>query len=236
MRVVAWIGAALFAGSLGYFAYFYAVVLGRVAEAAPGGSVAAVAWNITLFSAFALHHSVLARTGAKAWLTRLIPPRLERSGYVWVASLLFLAVCWLWRPLPGLVWDVHGPWRAVLYAVQLTGIVLTLRSAALINVWDLAGVAQVRPATHQGTPQEQAAVFKTDGPYGWLRHPIYLGWVLIVFGTPTMTASRALFAAISTLYLVIAIPLEERSLVREHGDGYRQYQRLVRWRLIPGLW
>lgn len=227
-------GAALFAGSLGTFACFYAVVLGRPVEAAQGGA-SAVAWNIALFSIFAIHHSLLARSGAKAWLTRLIPARLERSAYVWIASLLFLAVCLLWQPLPGVWWDLRGPARIVCYMLQLAGVVLTLRAAALIDIWDLAGVAQVTPDRH--APRlDDPVVFTTRGPYGWLRHPIYLGWVLIVFGAPSMTAGRALFAAISTVYLVMAIPLEERSLVREHGNEYRQYQRLVRWKLIPGLW
>lgn len=236
MRVVAWIGAALFAGSLGYFAYFHAVLLGRPAHEAPGGQTGAAVWNIALFLAFALHHSLLARTGAKAWLTRLIPPRLERSAYVWIASLLFLAVCLLWQPLHGIVWRVDGPGRILLYTVQVIGVVLTLRSAALIDIWDLAGVAQVTRGGLTTPRQDDPLIFKTSGPYGWLRHPIYLGWVLIVFGAPTMTAGRALFAAISTLYLLVAIPLEERSLVREHGEVYQRYQQQVRWKLLPGVW
>lgn len=235
MRIVAWIGAALFASSLGYFAYFHAVLLGRPAHAVPGDPAGAAVWNIALFTAFAFHHSLFARSGAKTWLTRRIPPQLERSAYVWIASLLFLAVCLLWQPLPGIVWDVRGPIRILFYTVQLIGVAITLRAAALIDIWDLAGVAQVTRA-HNAPGRDDPLVFTTSGPYGWLRHPIYLGWVLIVCAAPTMIAGGALFAAISTLYLVMAIPLEERSLVREHGKGYRQYQRAVRWRLIPGVW
>jgi protein-S-isoprenylcysteine O-methyltransferase Ste14 len=74
------------------------------------------------------------------------------------------------------------------------------------------------------------------GPYRWVRHPIYLGWVLVVFGAPAMTTGRLLFAAVSTIYLVVAIPLEERSLAVEFGTAYSAYQRQVRWRLIPGVW
>lgn len=230
--MVAWIGAVLFAGSLGAFAYFHAVVLGRPVEAANGASP--VAWNIALFFVFALHHSLLARSGAKAWLIRFIPPELERSTYVWMASLLLLAVCVLWRPVPGVLWDVHGPARVLLYTVQMAGIWLTLASARLIDVRDLAGLRQVERDTADRSDPDNP--FTTNGPYGWLRHPIYLGWLFIVLAPPTMTAGRALFAAVSSLYLVAAIGLEERSLVQEHGNAYRQYQRLVRWKLIPGVW
>jgi protein-S-isoprenylcysteine O-methyltransferase Ste14 len=79
-------------------------------------------------------------------------------------------------------------------------------------------------------------MMQTDGAYRLVRHPIYFGWVLMVFGAPAMTASRLLFAAISTLYLIVAIPFEERSLTKEFGAAYRDYQRRVRWRLIPGVW
>src|SRR5690606_34903050 len=140
--VVAWIGVILFAGSLGVFVYFHTVVLGRPADAAAGSAAGAAAWNVALFSIFALHHSLLARSGVKARLTRLIPPPLERSTYVWAASLLFVAMCLLWRPIPGVLWNVEGPLRFLLYAVQVAGVVLTLRSAELIDVRDLAGLEQ----------------------------------------------------------------------------------------------
>jgi protein-S-isoprenylcysteine O-methyltransferase Ste14 len=79
-------------------------------------------------------------------------------------------------------------------------------------------------------------VLTVGGPYTWVRHPIYLGWVLLVFGAPAMTTGRLCFATVSTLYLIVAIPLEERSLTGEFGAAYARYRRQVRWRLIPGVW
>lgn len=227
-KAFAWTGALLFLLSLLSFVVVYGW---RLRVPAPGP--AAAAWrdaldNLLLFTIFALHHSVMARTGAKAWITRLVPPELERSVYVWIASLLFLIVCWLWQPLPGVVWEVRPPASFALILVQLLGVVLTLRAARLVGVWDLAGVKQ---------PDHTRPVeFTTTGPFGLVRHPIYLGWVVIVFATPVMTTSRLLFAVISTAYLVAAIPLEERSLVEAFGDKYRAYQHRMRWRLIPGVW
>jgi protein-S-isoprenylcysteine O-methyltransferase Ste14 len=235
MIAAAWCGAALFAASLTYFAYFYLVRLGSPAET-PAEALAPAVLDVVLFSAFALHHSLFARTGAKAWIARRLPPGLERSLYVWLASLLFLAVCLLWQPLPGIAWHATGSPRWLLHGVQAAGVVLTLQSASRIDIWDLAGVRQARAARSGEERSSTASTLEIAGPYRWLRHPIYLGWVLFVFGAPAMTASRLLFAAISTLYLVIAIPIEERSLSHEFGPAYGAYQRQVRWRLLPGVW
>jgi hypothetical protein len=245
MLVAAWGGALLFLASLSYFGWFYLVRLGDTA-AEPGTSPSAIALDVALFTAFALHHSILARTGVKAWVARRLPVGLERSFYVWTASLLFLAVCLLWLPLPGTAWRASGPLALVLHGAQIAGVVVTLRSASRIDIWELAGVRQARAATRErsfNSPSAQSAApasaqstLEIQGPYRWVRHPIYFGWVLMVFGAPTMTASRLLFATISTLYLVIAIPFEERSLGEEFGRAYADYQQRVRWRLVPGVW
>ena len=215
----------MFLLSLLSFLWMYEI---RLRTPAPGAAILPVAvFNVVLFTIFALHHSLMARTGAKAWLTRIVPPDLERSVYVWIASLLFLAVCWLWQPLPGLEWHVRAP-AVVLYLAQFFGVALTLRAAQIVGVWELAGVTQPDP--------RHKIEFRADGPFAIVRHPIYLGWILIVFATPTMTTSRLLFAAISTLYLIAAIPFEERSLLESHRDAYGAYQRQMRWRLIPFIW
>jgi protein-S-isoprenylcysteine O-methyltransferase Ste14 len=245
MLAAAWSGAAVFLGSLLYCAYFYLVRLGQPAPVPTASVPTAVVVNTLLFSSFALHHSVCARTGVKASLARVLPRGLERSAYVWLASLLFLAVCLLWQPVPGMAWQASGVGRWLLHAVQLGGLVLTVRSAARIDIWELAGVRQARAASFPSAPSAadlsvQSVAPSTpltiSGPYRWLRHPIYLGWVMLVFGMPTMTMGRLLFASISSLYLIVAIPFEERSLTAEFGPAYRDYQRQVRWRLLPGVW
>jgi protein-S-isoprenylcysteine O-methyltransferase Ste14 len=226
-RLFALTGALLFFLSLLAFAAVYGWRL-RVPAPETGSTVRDAIGNIALFTIFALHHSIMARTGAKAWITRMVPPDLERSIYVWIASLLFLAVCWLWQPLPGVVWSTTGVLFWMLFAIQMIGVGFTLRAASVVGVWELSGVRQ--------PDQTKPIEFNAAGPFGIVRHPIYLGWVLIVFATPVMTTSRLLFAAVSTAYLVAAIPWEEASLVEAFGEKYRAYQRQMRWRLIPGVW
>jgi protein-S-isoprenylcysteine O-methyltransferase Ste14 len=126
------------------------------------------------------------------------------------------------------VWQAQGGLTWILAGVQLTGVVLTLRAARIVGVWELAGVTQPDPTR----PVE----FRAAGPFAIVRHPIYLGWVLMVFATPLMTTSRLEFAIVSTAYLIAAIPLEEASLLEAFPEKYAAYQRQMRWRLIPGLW
>ena len=226
-KVFVWFGALLFVGSLLSFLVVYEFRL-DVPAAAGGSVMPAVLSNIVLFTIFALHHSVMARSGAKAWLTRLVPHDLERSVYVWIASLLFLGVCWLWQPLPGMMWDAEGWLHWPLRLVQGFGAWLTIRAAGMISVFELAGVRQ---ANHQ-RPVE----FKATGPFGLVRHPIYLGWLLLVFASTPMTASKLLFAVVSSAYLFAAIPWEEASLIEAFGEKYQAYQRQVKSRILPGLW
>jgi protein-S-isoprenylcysteine O-methyltransferase Ste14 len=227
-RAFAWLGGAAFVGSLGYLIYFYGIVL-----AVPGGDTTTaardLAINVGLFALFAVHHSVLARAGVKEHVARLTHPRAERSLYVWVASGLLMLLCLLWRPLPGTVYALEGAAAFVLYGVQALGALLTFRGAGVIDPLELAGIRQASEAV-------SASPLKIVGPFRLVRHPIYLGWMLMVFGVPRLTVNRLLFAVISSAYLILAIPWEERSLVAAHGDQYRAYQRTVRWRVIPGVW
>jgi hypothetical protein len=227
----AWCGAAAFAGSLLFFLYSYLVTFGR-----PAGHTALVepiAIDTILFTGFALHHSAFARSAVKNRLASLLSPALERSVYTWVASLLFIGVCAAWRGVPGRLYELTGAAAGAGYAVQVVAIFLTARSSARLDVLDLAGV---RPflAARNGVAAHVPLV--TTGLYGFVRHPLYFAWMLLVFAAPHMTMTRLTFAVLSTGYLAIAIPFEERALVGVFGAGYREYQGRVRWRMIPGVY
>lgn len=210
----------------GFVAFF--VRMGET-KGPPEGALTNAVINALLFTCFALHHSLLARSGAKRGVVSLVGPRLERSAYVWLASLIYIAVWWFWRDLPGHVYDHTGALAAAHWAIVAAGVGLTLAASRLIDPLDLAGVNQAM----QSTPDSGLEV---SGPYHLVRHPIYLGWFLIVFGGPDMTWTRLEFAIVSSAYLVLAVPFEERSLVDAFGETYRAYQRQVRWRIVPGVW
>jgi protein-S-isoprenylcysteine O-methyltransferase Ste14 len=167
---------------------------------------------------------VFARARVKQALARVVPERLLRSVYVWIASVLLMVACLAWQPVGGELYAVTGP-RAIAHAaVQIAGLVFIARTVARIDALELAGIRTGSFAT---------AGLQTDGPFRVVRHPIYLGWILAAFGAAHMTGDRLTFAAITSLYLVIAVPWEERSLRKSFGDAYARYQREVRWRVLP---
>ena len=250
--VISWTGAAIFAASLAWFVYCY---LFRFGQPAPAGPIARpLLTNVLLFSAFALHHSVLARSGAKRLMHQIAPPELERSIYTWVASVLFLAVCAQWQPVPGVIYELTGPWQFLGWTVQVAGLALTIRASAALDVLDLAGVravarpagvravarpAGVRAVTRPANgrrPEPSTPPLTTSGLYAFVRHPLYFAWTLFVFGAPAMTGTRAAFAIVSTVYLMIAIPWEERGLVATFGPQYEDYRRRVTTRMIPWVY
>jgi methanethiol S-methyltransferase len=222
-RVFVWAGGAMFAGSLAVCALTYLVAFDR---RAPPHGWQPVAANVMLFSLFAAHHSAFARVRVKRALAAAVPPRLLRSFYVWVASALLVIVCVLWQPIGGELYAAHGARAAAHVIVQLAGAWLIGRSVARIDALELAGI---RPAAEGGDLQ-------VGGPYRLVRHPLYLGWMLAVFGTPRMTGDRLAFALMTSTYLVIAIPWEEHALMRTFGDAYGHYKLKVRWRLIPFIY
>jgi protein-S-isoprenylcysteine O-methyltransferase Ste14 len=223
-RLIAWLGGGIFVASLAVCGWWYFVALG---DAAPPRSDAAVAaaFDTALITIFALHHSLFARDALKRRLSA-IPAHLVRTLYVWVASLLLILVVAMWRRIGGIIYDAHGILTFAHIALQLLGLWLIVRATAGLDPLELAGI---RAARHD-TGGESLQV---GGPYRVVRHPLYLGWILLFCGIPRMTGDRLVFAALTSAYLMIAIPLEERSLVQSFGDEYRRYRARVRWRVIP---
>ena len=227
-------GGVLFASSIACFIWFYLFGLDR----RQGGRdiLAALTINVALFSIFALHHSVFARPQLRAWMARTVSPRLERSMYVWAASVSFGAVCLLWQPAGAPLWDADGAARLLLRALQLGGIAFTLWAAQALDGLALAGVRQLDAPLPASGIETSSATLQHTGPYGIVRHPIYLGWLLIVWPAPTMTPSHLMFAAVSTAYLVLATIYEERGLHQTFGPAYAEYARKVPKKMVPGIY
>lgn len=190
----------------------------------------ALAINFGLLGLFAIQHSLMARPWFKNAWTRVVPPPVERSTYVLFSSLALLLLFWKWQPVGGVLWNVESAsGRIVLYALYAFGWLTVLIATFLINHFDLFGLRQVwlyligRPYT--------PLRFRTPGPYRLVRHPLYVGWLMVFWSAPVMTAAHLVFAIATTAYILIAIQFEERDLVRVHGE-YADYRRRVPM-LIP---
>jgi protein-S-isoprenylcysteine O-methyltransferase Ste14 len=189
--------------------------------------------NALLLGIFAVQHSVMARPAFKRWWTRWVPQPIERSTYVLFSSGALLLLFHAWQPMGGTVWNVLDPvGRGLLFALFAAGWLLVLVATFLINHFDLFGMRQVW--LYLRGQEYRPLVFTTPGPYRYVRHPLYVGWLLAFWATPTMTVAHLVFAIATTAYILIAIRLEERDLVGIHGQAYADYRKRVPM-IIPSI-
>lgn len=229
-------GVLSYAIFFGVFVYFIAFVtdlfVPRSVDRGPDAPpLLAAITNLALIAVFAVQHTVMARSNFKQWLTRFIPDAAERSTYVLTTSLALGALCYFWRPLPGIVWQVDSALPAgLLWTVCAAGWLLLFASSYMIDHYDLFGLRQVwlcfRRREYCHSP------FVTRGAYKYVRHPLMLGVLLGVWSIPVMTQGHLLLALGLTAYILIGIGYEERDLVRYLGMPYRKYQQTVP-RLFP---
>jgi protein-S-isoprenylcysteine O-methyltransferase Ste14 len=196
----------------------------RSSDATTSGPAAAI--DLLLLALFAVPHSVMARPAFKRWWTRFVPQPLERSVYVLIANLSVILLIWQWRPLGPVVWDLHHPLaRAVAWGGFAAGWLLVPLASLMINHFDLFGTRQVW--LHLRGREHAAPAFRTPMLYQVVRHPLYVGWMIAFWVTPTMSAGHLLLAAFLTAYMLVAIPIEERDLVGVYGGQYEDYRRRV---------
>ena len=187
--------------------------------------------NFVLMSIFAIQHSVMARPRFKQWWKKFVPPAVERSTYVLLASLALAFLLWQWRPMPVVLWDITNPGLAMAATIlSFVGWAVALTSTFLINHFELFGLHQ---AANNFVGQPMPALrFRTPLFYKFVRHPLYLGFIIAFWATPTMTEGHLLFAAVTTAYILVGATLEERDLIGVFGNQYRDYRKRVAM-LIP---
>jgi protein-S-isoprenylcysteine O-methyltransferase Ste14 len=143
---------------------------------------------------------------------------------VLLASLCLLLLFWQWQPIGGVVWRVESvPGQLLLQSLCLLGFGIVLVSTFLINHFDLFGLRQVW-LYFTGRAYEPLP-FGSPLFYRYVRHPLYLGFMIAFWATPTMTAAHLFFALMTTGYMLMAIRFEENDLVKHFGVKYLDYKR-----------
>jgi len=218
---VAFLATFLYAvGFLGNFGVAKGIDSGR-----DTGFAQALLIDAALLGLFAVQHSVMARQWFKKAWTRVVPPSVERSTYVLFSSVALLVLFWKWEPIGGVVWSVENPaGRFGFWTSYAVGWLVVLIATFLINHFDLFGLRQVWCKLIGR--EYKAPKFRTPGLYRYVRHPLYVGWLMVFWSTPEMTAAHLVFALATTGYILVAIQFEERDLMNMHKE-YAEYRRRV---------
>jgi protein-S-isoprenylcysteine O-methyltransferase Ste14 len=229
-------GHLLFLGTFAYMAGFVGNLLvpKSIDSATHTPTASAVLLNLLLLTLFSLQHSIMARPAFKRIWTRIVPEPIERSTYVFVSCAVTILLMWQWRGINTVIWDAQGPvLRGLLWSLFAIGWLLIPLATLLINHFDLFGTRQVwfylRGRKYEGLP------FRVPLLYKHVRHPLYVGWTIAFWATPTMTLGHLLFASVLTAYIGLAALIEERDLIHYFGEQYNEYRRRVpmfipRWR------
>ena len=224
----------LFVATIAYgIAFFGNLFVARTIDAAAGIPLGdALLVNLGLLLLFAAQHSGMARPWFKRRVTRWLPPLLLRSLYVCMSSAALIAIMLLWQPMGGVVWSVDAPLaRQLIMGVYFLGWALMIWSTFLLDHFELFGLRQV---WCQFRGQKCVApAFSTPAAYKYIRHPIYAGWMVVLWASPVMTVSHLLLAAGMTAYTLLGIRLEESELAKRL-PYYEQYRRKVPM-LLPSL-
>jgi methanethiol S-methyltransferase len=232
-RIIAFVyGAICYLVFFGTFLYAIGfvgnLVVPKSIDTGPAAATLARAliMNVILLSIFALQHSVMARPAFKQLWTRFVPKAVERSTYVLFSSLALILLFWQWRPMRDVVWSVENTAGVyILWALFFLGWAIVLLSTFMINHFDLFGMRQV---DHFRRGEEYTDLgMREPGFYKFVRHPIMIGFIIAFWATPRMTYGHLLFAAVTTVYILVAIQLEERDIVSTHGQAYEDYRKRV---------
>lgn len=224
-------GIVCYAVFFGTFVYAFAfvgdipIVPRTISAGGPESPVGtAILINVALLGLFGIQHSLMARPFFKKPFTRIVPTPIERSTYVLASSAVMILMFWQWRPMPEAVWAVEAPvGRYALFGLFGFGWLLVLYTTFLIDHFDLFGLRQV--VLYWRGIEYTGKAFVTPSLYKYMRHPLYLGWLVAFWAHPVMTQSHLLFAMVTTAYIFFAIVLEERDLMEYLGEPYVVYRR-----------
>lgn len=180
--------------------------------------------DASLCLVFFLQHSGMIRRATRRWLSRYVSQRYLGAAFSVASGIVLFALLILWQESSMLLASADGLSRWGLRAIFWLAIAGQLWGIWSLKSADLFGTAALRQATR---PAVSSTPLVVVGPYRWIRHPLYLTTLLMVWSQPDLTADRLLLNVLFTVWIIAGTLWEEQDLVDDYGEDYRSYQRRV---------
>lgn len=223
--------ATAYAVSLASLAYIVGFVADigvpkGISDGEPVSIWAAIVIDATLIAMFGLHHSITARSSFKRWWTKIIPAPIERATYLYMTAINVALLVYYWTPIPITIWRIESPPMEALIIAAYAGVWVMMVAATFhFGHFRFLGLAQAWENLRQTPPEEGA--MSTRFLYALVRHPISVGWMLAPLLVAHFTVGHLVFAAATTVYVLLATPFEEADLIEDIGEPYREYRKRV---------
>jgi protein-S-isoprenylcysteine O-methyltransferase Ste14 len=182
-------------------------------------------WNGFLSILFFIQHSGMIRAAFRIWLSSAIPNHYHPAIYAIVSGIVLTFVVLLWQTSQTVIFRIQGPLQVLPRVISLLAIAGFIWGVQALGTFDAFG--RIPIVVHLRGKQLRPPDFVLRGPYLWVRHPLYFFMLVLIWSTPNMTSDRLLFNVLWTFWIVLASYLEEKDVVADFGERYRDYQKTV---------
>ena len=185
----------------------------------------ALVWNGSLSMLFFIQHSGMIRATFRNWLSSAVPSHYHPATYSIASGIVLTTMVLLWQTSQTVLFRIQGPLEALPRAISLLAIGGFIWGVRALRTLDAFG--RIPIVVHLRGKQLRPPDFVLRGPYLWVRHPLYFFMLVLIWSTPNMTSDRLLFNVLWTFWIVLGSYLEEKDIVAEFGERYRDYQKTV---------
>lgn len=180
--------------------------------------------NAGLSLAFFIQHSTMVRKSFRQFLSRFLPDAYNGAIYSITSGIFLFLVVIFWQSASSL-FEAEGITRIFMRILYLLPVAGFAWGSKALGFFDPAGIKGI--LDYQKGRKPRPVVFTVKGPYRWVRHPLYLFMIVMIWSCPNLTKDRLLFNILWSAWIFVGTLLEERDLVEHFGDAYREYQQKV---------
>lgn len=222
-------------GGGGMAAWLVFVFWGPLVRLTPTiGMVGSLLVDASLCLLFFIQHSIMVRRGFRLWLTRTTRAEFHGAFYASASGACLLVLVLLWQPAGSPLW-LPPEWvrwtMAVIFLLAAAGAWWGTRSLDGFDALGIKPALDVFGGRRSDPPKE----LTVRGPYRWVRHPLYLLSLIIIWSGPVYTVDRLLHNLLWSIWIVIGASYEEQDLVACFGDAYQSYRKSVPMLLPKGF-